>query len=103
MKKICLYSVLIILALSMFVPFALMFLIYLSGNENIFTDYKNINLSFIAYKNVFAFIPVVKYFLNSLIVAGFATLGQVLISALAGYGFARLKFKGSDTLFLYLF
>ena len=99
MKKFCLYSVLIILALSMFVPFALMFLISLSGNENIFTDYKNINLSFIAYKNVFASIPVVKYFLNSLIVASFATLGQVLISALAGYGFARLKFKGSDTLF----
>ena len=99
MKKICLYSVLIILALSMFVPFALMFLISLSGNENVFTDYKNINLSFLAYKNVFASIPVVKYFLNSLIVAGFATLGQVLISALAGYGFARLKFKGSDTLF----
>ena len=99
MKKICLYSVLIILALSMFVPFALMFLISLSGNENIFTDCKNINLSFLAYKNVFASIPVIKYFLNSLIVAGFATLGQVLISALAGYGFARLKFKGSDTLF----
>ena len=83
----------------MFVPFALMFLISLSGNENVFTDYKNINLSFLAYKNVFASIPVVKYFLNSLIVAGFATLGQVLISALAGYGFARLKFKGSDALF----
>lgn len=99
MKKICLYSVLIILALSMFVPFALMFLISLNGNENIFTDYKNINLSLAAYKNVFASIPVVKYFLNSLIVAGFATFGQVLVSALAGYGFARLKFKGSDALF----
>ena len=99
MKKFSLYFVLIILAASMFVPFALMFLISLSGNENIFTDYKNINLSFLAYKNVFASIPVVKYFLNSLIVASFATLGQVLISALAGYGFARLKFKGSDTLF----
>lgn len=83
----------------MFLPFALMFLISLSGNENIFTDYKNINLSFLAYKNVFASIPVVRYFLNSLIVAGFATIGQVLISALAGYGFARLKFKGSDKLF----
>ena len=83
----------------MFLPFALMFLISLSGNENIFTDYKNINLSFLAYKNVFASIPVVRYFLNSLIVACFATIGQVLISALAGYGFARLKFKGSDKLF----
>ena len=42
-------------------------------------------VSFLAYKNVFASIPVVKYFFNSLIFAGFATLGQVLISALAGY------------------
>jgi len=76
-----------------------MFLISLTGNENIFTDYKNINLSFCAYKNVFNSIPVVKYFLNSLIVAIATTFGQVLISAFAGYGFARLKFKGSDILF----
>ena len=40
-----------------------------------------------------------KYFLNSLIVALLTTLGQVLISALAGYGFAKLKFKGSDIFF----
>ena len=99
MKKTVLYFILILTALSMILPFAAMFLISLSGNENIFTDYKNINLSFCAYKNVFSSIPVVKYFLNSLIVAGFTTIGQVVISALAGYGFARLKFKGSNVLF----
>ena len=99
MKKFFLYFVLILVALSMILPFFMMFLISLTGNENIFTDYKNINLSFCAYKNVFASIPVAKYFLNSLIVAIFTTLGQVLISALAGYGFARLKFKGSEILF----
>lgn len=99
MKKFFLYSILILVALSMILPFLLMFLISLTGQENIFTDYKNINLSFCAYKNVFQSIPVAKYFLNSLIVATFTTLGQVLISALAGYGFARLKFKGSEILF----
>ena len=99
MKKFFLYSILIFVALSMILPFLLMFLISLTGEENIFTDYKNINLSFCAYKNVFQSIPVAKYFLNSLIVATFTTLGQVLISALAGYGFARLKFKGSEILF----
>lgn len=99
MKKFFLYSILIFVALSMILPFLLMFLISLTGQENIFTDYKNINLSFCAYKNVFQSIPVAKYFLNSLIVATFTTLGQVLISALAGYGFARLKFKGSEILF----
>lgn len=99
MKKSFLYLILILVALSMLLPFFAMFLISLSGNENIFTDYKNINLSFCAYKNVFNSIPVIKYFLNSLIVALLTTLGQVIISALAGYGFARLKFKGSDVLF----
>ena len=99
MKRFFLYTILILTALTMLLPFFAMFLISLSGNENIFTDYKNINLTFCAYKNVFHAIPVVSYFLNSLIVALCATLGQVFISALAGYGFARLKFKGSETLF----
>lgn len=100
MKKFFLLTILIFLALSMIIPFFMMFLISLSGGENIFTDYNNINLSFCAYKNVFASIPVAKYFLNSLIVALFTTIGQVIISALAGYGFARMEFKGRDVLFL---
>ena len=99
MKKFFLYLVLFILAFSMILPFFMMFLISITGNENIFTDYKNINLSFIAYKNVFNSIPVLKYFLNSLIVAFITTLGQVIISMLAGYGFARMNFKYKDILF----
>jgi len=99
MRKIFGYFVLIFVALTMVLPFFAMFLISLTGNENIFTDYKNINLSFCAYKNVFESIPVIKYFLNSLIVALTTTIGQVFVSAFAGYGFARLKFKGSDFLF----
>ena len=99
MKKILLYSVLILTALSMLLPFFAMILISLSGNEDIFTNYKNINLNLCAYKNVFQSIPIVKYFVNSIIVAIVTTLGQVIISALAGYGFARLKFKGSDIFF----
>ncbi len=99
MKKIFLYFVLVLLAISMLVPFFVMFLISLSGNENIFTDYKNINLSFCSYKNVFYYIPVVKYFLNSLIVALTTTIGQVIIASLAGYGFARFNFKYKEILF----
>lgn len=90
---------LIFIAVLMLLPFFAMILISLSGNENIFTDYKNINLNILSYKNVFRSIPVIKYFLNSLIVAGVTSVGQVLISSLAGWGFARFKFKGSETLF----
>lgn len=99
MKKAFLYFILFLLALSMIVPFLMMFLISLSGEEDIFTNYENINLSFCAYKNVFKSIPVAKYFINSTIVALLTTLGQVLISALAGYGFARTEFKGKEILF----
>ena len=99
MKKVFLYLVLILLAASMILPFFMMFLISLSGEENIFTDYKNINLSFCAYKNVFHSIPVIRYFLNSLIVALCTTVGQVIISAFAGYGFARFNFKYREPVF----
>ena len=99
MKKFFLLTILILLAITMVLPFFMMFFISLSGNENIFVDYKNINLSFCAYKNVFHSIPVVRYFLNSLIVALCTTVGQVIVSALAGYGFSMYKFKGSNVLF----
>ena len=99
MKKVLLYFVLILLALSMIVPFFMMFLISLSGQDNIFTDYQNINLSLCAYKNVFRSIPVVRYFLNSLIVALSTTIGQVAFASLAGYGFARLDFRGKEIMF----
>ena len=99
MKKLFMYFILIILGLSMIIPFIVMFLISLSGDETIFSDYKNINLSFCAYKNVFHSIPLAKYFLNSLIVASLTTLGQVFISACAGYGFARFNFKHKEIVF----
>lgn len=99
MKRFFMYAVLILLAVSMIFPFAIMFLISLTGEDNILNPASGINLSFEAYHNVFESIPVIKYFLNSLIVALTTTVGQVIISALAGYGFARFKFKGCDILF----
>ena len=100
MKKVFLLHVfLTFCAITMILPFACMFLISFSGNENIFLNYKDLSFSFAAYKNVFDSIPVVKYFFNSLIAAFFTTAGQVIVSVLAGYGFARLKFKGRDLLF----
>ena len=99
MKRFFIYVILILTAMSMILPFAAMFLISLSGDETVFTDYNNINLSFFAYKNVFHSIPVIKYFLNSLIVASVTTFFQVLTASLAGYGFARFEFRGKNILF----
>jgi multiple sugar transport system permease protein len=41
-------------------------------------------------------------FRNSLIIAGFGTLGAVLSSILVAYGFARFNFRGKNALFLIL-
>lgn len=98
MKKFCLYILLILIAISMLLPFCIMFLISLTGEINIETA-KSINFSFCAYKNIFNSIPLFKYILNSFLVAIFTMIGQVIISSLAGYGFARLNFLGKNFLF----
>jgi multiple sugar transport system permease protein len=45
-------------------------------------------------------VPFVRYYLNSLTIALIVTAGQVFTSACAAYAFARLEWKGRDTLFL---
>lgn len=97
------YLILGLIALSMLIPFFAMLNLSFSQNNQIFSYPPSIfikHLTFTNYKNVFSSIPVTRYFFNSLLVATITTIGQVSFSALAGYAFARLRFKGSDFLFL---
>ncbi|WP_179131493.1 carbohydrate ABC transporter permease [Candidatus Entotheonella palauensis] len=43
--------------------------------------------------------PILRWVLNSIIVAGTTTLTGILFGAMAGYGMARLNFPGRDALF----
>lgn len=52
------------------------------------------------YLEVFEVIPFARFYWNSLFIASFITFLQVLTSAMAAYSFARLKWKGRDTVFL---
>lgn len=45
---------------------------------------------------------VFRWLMNSVIVSGLTTLGVLVLSSLAGYGFARLDFPGRDKLFLFV-
>lgn len=45
-------------------------------------------------------VPFGRFFLNSALVAGCVTLGQLFTCVTAGYAFARLRFPGRDRLFL---
>jgi len=43
-----------------------------------------------------------KYFFNSIVITAVTVLGQLVVSILAGYGFARIKFFGREVVFAIL-
>lgn len=52
-----------------------------------------------AYREVARSFPIVRVFLNTLLVAAATTLGQLMVSSMSGYAFARFRFAGRDLLF----
>lgn len=54
------------------------------------------------FKNVWSQLPFANYLINSILVTLGVLVGQLVISALAAYGFARLKFPGRDAIFFML-
>lgn len=97
------YLCLVLIAISMLYPFFAMLNLSFVPNGEIFNQSGKLFYSPLTldnYSNVFEKIPLWKYFANSLFVAVVTTFGQVIISALAGYAFARLRFKWRDGLFL---
>lgn len=51
------------------------------------------------YAEAFRIAPLGQYIVNSFIVAGFITLGQLITGAFAAFSFHFLKYKGQDILF----
>jgi len=96
-KRYLLHTVLILTALGMLLPFLVMVIISLSADNSLLLN--NFALTTQNYLNVFNAIPITRYFINSLIVAILTTIGQVFISTLAGYAFARIKFKYRNEIF----
>ncbi|GAB3817760.1 carbohydrate ABC transporter permease [Tessaracoccus terricola] len=58
------------------------------------------NPSFVAYGEVFRLQPFAQQYWNSLYIAAVVTLGTLLVAAMAGYAFARIKFPGANALFV---
>jgi ABC-type glycerol-3-phosphate transport system permease component len=57
-------------------------------------------LNFGNYAEVFKREPFLRYLLNSALVASIAAISSVVVSSLAGFGFAKFRFPGRDVLFL---
>lgn len=58
------------------------------------------NPDFSIYRSVFELQPFARQYWNSVYIAVVVTLGTMVVSSLAGYGFARIRFRGSNLLFL---
>jgi multiple sugar transport system permease protein len=54
------------------------------------------------FKKAFQVIPIIKYMLNTVYIAVLKIGGEVFISALVAYGFARFDFRGKNLFFLIL-
>ena len=56
--------------------------------------------SFQAWRDVFTLQPFAQQYFNSAYIALVVTLGTLVVSSMAGYAFARIRFRGQNALFL---
>ncbi len=97
------YIVLVLVAVVFLFPFAWMLATSLKTNTEALTNPTALLPAVPQWGNYPAVIGALDFWreaLNSLIMTLGVTFGQIILAALAGYAFARLKFFGRDVLFL---
>lgn len=97
------YVILCFVALLFLFPFAWMLLTSLKTNTEALTNPTALLPAVPQWGNYPDVIKALNFWretFNSLVMALSVTFGQIILAALAGYAFARLKFFGSDFLFL---
>lgn len=106
-KKVCIHIFLLVWAIIVLFPFYWMVLTSLKSYGSYNSEYipKLFTLSptIENYISAFSEVDLVRYFGNTVIFTLFTTLLMLLVTILAAYAFARLKFKGKNIVFtLYL-
>jgi multiple sugar transport system permease protein len=102
MKKAFVYSFLLLGAFIMALPFALLVSTSLMTYEQTLVyppEWLPRPLTLGNYAKAFSESPLWRYLLNSVFVAFCTVAGQLLTGTMAGFAFARLKFRGRDALF----
>ncbi|MDR0554607.1 MAG: carbohydrate ABC transporter permease [Treponema sp.] len=103
--RIILYSCSVLGAAAMLLPFFWMVSTSLKPDREIFTmPIRWIPSVFYAenYVRAFQVVPVLRYLFNTFFLAILKITGEVLVSALVAYGFARFEFRGKNFLFMIL-
>lgn len=98
---LALHVLLLVGSVAMLVPFLVMLYVSLMPEEVILSRQFSLDLiTFENYVETFRAVPFGRFYFNSLFVATATTVIQILTASLAAFAFARLRFKGRDTLFL---
>ena len=96
------YAALVIVAVIMAMPFYWMLVTSLKPNEDIFSDpirWIPERVTFEHYVKAFTLVPFGRYFLNSFVMAAMGVVSNLVLGSLAGYAFARMRFRGREALF----
>lgn len=102
-KSLCVHIILIVCALTTLVPFIWMILTSLKTYGESMTVPLVIfphDLKWENYRSVWNKFPILKLYINTLIVMIISIITQIIICSLAAYAFARLHFAGKNILFL---
>ncbi len=100
--RIGLHALLLFFSTIMLAPFAVMFVVSLLPNTAFLArDFSPANFSLNNYLRTFEAVPFGRYYLNSVVVSVSVTTVQILISSLAAFAFARLRFRGREAIFLF--
>ena len=105
-RAICLYAVLALLAVATIAPLVWMVMTSLHPPLSPIPTpdrlFRPERWAFSNYAYVLSFpeLSVVRFIVNSIVVTASVVLVQLVICSLAAYGFARMTFRGRDTLFV---
>ena len=102
-RKTVLVAINIIFALFMLFPLLYSVSVSIMPGDELFTMDLNIIPSHPTFENyirAFTQVPLVRFILNSFLVAGCITIGQIITCSLAAFAFSFLEFKGKNFLFM---
>lgn len=106
LQQLVIFTILALGAIAMIAPFEWMIATSFSRSANIamprLPRFWPTDPSFFNYKVASTNLPLVRYYLNSILVTTTTTLGYLFFSSLTGYAFAKGRFVGKSVLFIIL-
>lgn len=101
--RLCATIIMVVILISVLFPFLWLVLSSLKVDKEIIQYPPSLlpsRYTILQYVKVWDSIPLLKFLVNTVVFAGGVTLISVLFDSMAGYAFARLNFKGKNTLFI---